>query len=199
MAYGTNGPFGLRPCSYLNGNTWNNQLSDYLIGSTYNNSIFSGDPVIGLANGTIGVAAAGVGNPILGVFWGCQYTDLNGFIVRSPYWPANTATKNGLPATAFIIDDYNVLFDIQADNTLANGFVAADLNNGSNILFNTAGSTISGLSGATAGAVDNTANAQLKIIRFTPDPRNAPGIRNNNVLVLINNDIYKGGTGTAGV
>ena len=199
MAYGTNGPFGLQARQFISGDAWDGQTNEYPIASGYNTNIFNGDPVYYANNGTIVRATAGAGNPIAGVFSGAKYIDTSGNQVYAPFWPANTVTFQGANATAFIIDDPNVLFDVQAATTIAGGITAANLYENANIDFTTAGSTISGQSGATISGLGNGATLQVKIMRFTPNPKNAPGIQNNNVLVLINNSPLKGGTGTVGV
>lgn len=227
MAYGTNAPFGLQPRMMNTGAAWNGQTNTYLINSGYATSIFNGDPVAPLANGSISIGVAGTG--IAGVFVGCQYQDTNGNYQFSPYWAANTVTYNptggvgaNIPATAFVVDDPNVLFDIQVTTTNAGTHVASvsqpDLNANANFVIGT-GSPVSGLSGASLDAATiavggGSVALSLKIIRVTPAFTNQAGLIGatpytggqnifgllfNNVLVQINNDIYKGGTGTAGV
>jgi hypothetical protein len=198
MAYGVNAPFGLQPRQYLDGTPWSGQTSEYQIASGYNTSLFTGDPVYYAANGTIVRATAGDANPILGVFFGCKYFDANNNPVNSPYWPANTVTFQAANATALIVDDPWVLYDVQTNN--AAGIGAADIFQNANIQYTVAGSTISGQSGAGLNAtLGTTATFQVKIIRFTPNPNNVAGVGYNNVLVLINNNPYKGGTGTVGI
>jgi hypothetical protein len=52
-----------------------------------------------------------VGQPIVGVFQGCEYYALNGDYVVQEYWQAGTVTKG--PVIASIIDDPYVIYDIQ--------------------------------------------------------------------------------------
>lgn len=52
------------------------------------------------------------GQPIVGVFQGCEYYTPNGTWVSQEYWQAGTAT-NGAPVTALICDDPYVVYDIQ--------------------------------------------------------------------------------------
>lgn len=52
------------------------------------------------------------GQPIVGVFQGCEYFTPNGTYVAQEYWQAGTAT-NGKPVIASIIDDPYVIYDIQ--------------------------------------------------------------------------------------
>jgi hypothetical protein len=210
MAYGTNAPFGMKPSVYLNNAAWNGQTGTYFIKSGYatavaaNGGLFIGDPVTLANDGTIILAVAGAGNAIIGSFQGCQYVDTNGNQIYSRYWPNSTATFGAANATAFVADDPNILFDVQYNATPGLDFTA--LNNNA-ILVQGNGNVQSGNSGwsfGTAAAANPT--YQLKIIRLTPQIGNlfnsqGPGgvFPYNNFLCLINNHIYKGGTGTDGV
>lgn len=207
MSYGVNAPQGLQPRTDLTGAAWNNQTNRYNIISAYGTNLFTGDPVTFDGNGGVAIGVAGAA--ILGVFFGCEYL-LNGTFVYSPFWPAGTTPDNGTNATAFIIDDPNVVFDIQVGTAVAAPTPAVILSNiGANANFHSgAGSTRSGQSGfyLDFAAINNTATDNLKILGFTPVPTNpTPTVADgsagsfNNALVIINNHIYKGGTGTAGI
>lgn len=213
MSYGINAPVGLRPTYMLSGATWNEQTNDYQIASGYGTSIFTGDPVIFTTTGTIILATggnAGAQGATMGVFMGCQY-ELNGTFVYSPFWPAGTVPDNAANATAFVVDDPNVVFDIQvASNAAFANPTIVQTNMGLNANFTVAGvgnpaagSTITGQSAYyllyESLAPGTSATLNLKLLRFTPNPKNIPGANFNNALVLINNHLYKGGTGTAGI
>jgi hypothetical protein len=224
MAYGngTNTPFGLKPSQYLNGTTWSGQMGTYNILPAYATSIFFGDPVIFANDGTIRAAGTAGSLATTGVFQGCKYLDTTGTLQFSRYWPASTATFANTYATAFVTDDPNLLYDIQASNfqntpqsvattSVQQAFggttqlyLNADykVGGGSATIVNpTGGNTISGNSAyyLDVNSIGNTATLSLKIVRFTPVPGNLPGIIYNNVLVSLNNDVFKGGTGTLGV
>lgn len=134
MANGVNAPYGLRAVRSINGSTWNGQTTTYPVASEYNHSIFTGDPVTFLQDGTIGRAFLGL--PLVGTFMGCKYYDQNTKnYIFSPYWLANTQTVGGIPAEAMIMDDRSVVYSIQASN-FGNGPFAqlgiAAINVGSN-------------------------------------------------------------------
>jgi len=218
MSYGngTNTPNGLVPRKFITGAAFNGQTGKYTIVSGYNTNIFTGDPVIQLNTGGIGVAggsgAAGIAT--LGVFMGCKYL-LNNVPTFSPYWPANTQPDNNLNAEAFVVDDPTVLFDIQvasnANPAAANPTIAlTNLNDNANYAVgnpnggtaNPAGGNIrTGVSAFYLAfeSITTTSTYSLKIVELTPVPGNTYGVNYNNALVLINNHVYKGGTGTAGV
>ena len=203
MSYGVNAPWGLRPVRLQSGALWNGQANQYNIVSGYAASVFQGDPVYNDA-GYIIIAVAGAANPITGVFDGVQYTTTTGTVVFAAYWPANTVTQNAAPALAAVVDDANVIYNVQVGNS-AQGVQQADLLNNADLIAG-AGNTASGQSG---WMLDQTtigvgATKQVKILRLVPDPNNHLDPFNgnpfpyNNVEVVINNDYYKGGTGTVG-
>jgi hypothetical protein len=142
--------------------------------------------VMQVTGGGVEIHADGGTVPIVGVFNGCKYTDpTSGEQVFSNYYPAST---NASDIIAFIIDDPNVVFEIQADDT----FPVADLFGNFDIVYTTAGSTLSGISGAeldvTTGAT--TAGLPIKAIDISEDPENSDvASANTNVLVVIQNHI----------
>lgn len=220
MAYGVNAPFGLKPSVMNTGAPWNGQTNTYIISTTApGTTLFTGDPVAQAADGGIVIGTGGTG--IIGVFMGCQYVDSTGNYRFSPYWQAGTSIQSNTIPTAFVVDDPTVLFDIQvATSTPGVGHAPSvsqtDLNRNANFVVGT-GSTISGQSGAYLDSVtiNTTVDLSLKILRVTPaftnqagtltsgnaytGGQNILGLLYNNVLVQINNDVLKGGTGTLGV
>lgn len=195
MAYGTNAPNGLRPVKKLDGSCWTGALNSYPIASAYGTSLFKGDPVTVLADGTLGIATAG--SSAVGVFWGVQYTPSTGGLpVNSPNWVASTATQGSNPATAFVIDDPNVVFTIQETNgsgAAGTPVALADVGLNANFAVGT-GSALTGNSGASLNNTTeaDTATLNLKILGLDPTPGNAVG-NFANWLVLINNHRYRGG------
>jgi len=203
MAYGTNAPFGLRPVSYLGSGPIPCPQNSYFVAYNYATALFTGDPVTLLADGTIGRATGANNGPVSGVFAGVQYYDVNNNLVNLPYWPnpAPPTFRNQNPV-AFVLDDPNILYDIQAGNAAGSGgagILQVDLFSNATIGFGTAGSTVSGQSGAVLLAIDNTATSPLKILRLTPVPGNAFGVNYNNVIVQINDNPLRGSTGSGGV
>lgn len=202
MSYGVNAPQGLQALRLLSGACWNGQTNPYFIASGYNTSLFTGDPIYVVA-GAIILATAGTGNPITGVFQGVVYTDPTGTVQFRPFWLANTVTQNAAPAEAALIVDPYVVYNIQVVNNPAQGIREVDLYRNAN-LFAGAGNQFSGQSG---WGLDQTSigpepTKQLKIINLVAVPGNkfdtvAVAFPFNNVEVVINNDYYKGGTGTA--
>lgn len=198
MAYGTNAPNGLRPVRKLDGSCWTGQMTSYPVASGYATAMFTGDPVTVLADGTLGIGAAGAA--IVGVFQGVEYIDASGNPVYSPNWVASTATLGAAPARAMVIDDPDVVFTIQEDNgagAAGTPLALADVGLNANFAVGT-GNAATGLSGATINNTTEAATATLNLKILGPDQYqgNAVGAFAN-WLVKINNHRY--GNAVAGV
>jgi len=179
--------FGMKPVRMIGGAPYTGGQSRYRIAANYGTSIFQGDMVAQVTGGTVEVHADGGTVPVVGVFNGCMYTDpTSGEQVFSNYYPAST---NASDLIAFIIDDPDVVYEVQADDT----FPVADLFGNFDIVYTSAGSTKTGISGAeldvTTGATNT--NLPIKAIDISEDPNNSDtGAANTNVLVVIQNSIF---------
>ena len=116
-------PFGLRSVGKLDQGEIE-PIRQYPIASGYNTAIAAGD-VVQLVNdgGNIVIqkqSATGdtaTAIDMVGVFVGCEYTDPNlNYTLHSSQWPAGTVTAD---AVAYVVDDPDVLFEIQADGAPA--------------------------------------------------------------------------------
>tara|TARA_R100000935_G_scaffold3558_3_gene9006 strand:+ start:8498 stop:9082 length:585 start_codon:yes stop_codon:yes gene_type:complete len=178
--------FGLKPVRMMGGSPYSGGQSRYRIAANYGTSIFQGDLVMQVTGGGVEIHADGGTVPIVGVFNGCMFTDPTTKEQKfSNYYPAST---NASDLIAFIHDDPNTVFEIQADAT----FPVADLLGNFDIVYTNAGSTFTGISGAeldvTTGAT--TAGLPLKAIDISQDPDNSDvASANTNVLCVIQNHI----------
>ena len=165
-------PYGLRPAyspqgmaaarSYANG-----------IASGYSTGILKYQPVALNSSGNIIAASAGT-NDFLGVFAGVKWIDASGIPHVSDQWIASTTYNNasgsitaGYGIEVMVWDDASMVFQIQADGSLAQS-IGGQVNL-SNI---TAGSTTTGLSACTASASSLTTSGQgqLRIVELVPGP-----------------------------
>jgi hypothetical protein len=211
MAYGVNAPFGLQSRFTLTSSSLSGQQNEYAIASGYATGLYSGDPIAFLGDGTIGICPAGT--PAIGVFGGVKFTDTLGNYYTQSFWPASQATLGSQPAIAYIIDDPNVEFDIQVSNSqnVANpAITAAQIGKNANFAIGggggnivpanpTSGSTRTGLSGyyLDFSTIGTDSTLSLKIVRFTPAIGNAASIPFNNVIVTLNDHVFKStGVGT---
>ena len=183
--------FGLRLSRSGNGSDLQNMQNKYRIASGYGTAIFQGDMVKVVTGGGIERFTDGDSGPILGVFNGCRFTDPSTSKERfSNHYPASTAAAD---IEAFIIDAPHAVYEIQADDT----FPVADLFGNFDIVNDSAGDTVSGISRAeldvTTGAT--TATLPLKAIDISQDPENSDvSSANTNVIVIINNHLFSAGT-----
>jgi hypothetical protein len=186
-------PFGLRPVGELGSNIQNAGTTQYRIASGYGTAIYKGDLVILVtATGTLNVAA-GTSTDIVGVFNGCFYNDPT---TQKPTWknyyPGSISPSVG-NIDAFVYDDPNKLFEIQAEGSLT--YAAAV---GKNIDTQyTAGATINGQSKVELQDESPTAaTKQLRIIGPSQDPENSDlSSANSNWIVRINESVYQRAAG----
>ena len=188
-------PFGFRPTKMLGGAPFNGGQTEYGIEDGYNTAIFTGDAVELHTDGTVTIAAAGQTN-ILGVFNGCFYTADSGNPTWSKYWPASTSATD---AVAFVIDDPNVLFEAQEDNTEIGASWPDMRGTNANLVSTHSGSTKTGRSKQELDSSDaQAATSQFRIVEVSKDPDNSDTASANcNFLVRINEGLYY--SNTAGI
>ncbi len=179
--------FGMKPVRMIGGAPYSGGQSRYRIAANYGTSIFQGDMVTQVTGGGVEVHADGGTVPIVGVFNGCQYTDpTTKEQVFSNFYPAST---NASDIIAFVIDDPMVVFEIQADSA----YPIADLFGNHDIVYTTAGSTLTGISGAELKVADGGTGTtlSLKAIDISQDPSNSDvAAAHTNVLVVIQNHVF---------
>ena len=169
----TAAPYGLKPVKRSDGMPYAGATSQYLIdpaGEATN--LFYGQVVIIGADGYIALSTAtgadittnnlgGSGLGAIGVFVGCEYVNSSGQLVQAQYYP--TGTSNGDAIKAYVVDDPNVLFQVQADGAMdqsdigANTFFAA-------VQSTTTGSTTTGNSTSAAESTTVTTAAAFRIV-----------------------------------
>ena len=117
MAFPTvNAPYGLKPINLYGGTPFAGATRQYRIASAYNTSIFYGDPIEMIDNGTIIKSAITTAratvttSQIIGVFLGCSYVNSQGQTIFAQYFPANTAAPTGTFITAYVSNDPDTLF-----------------------------------------------------------------------------------------
>lgn len=186
-------PFGLRPAFHPSGLDRAQALAGG-IASGYANAILKGQPVqygTTANGGTLGtLIPAGATGAIAGAFAGVEWTDTTGRRRVSNYWPANTAYETG-SCIAYFYNDKQIVYEIQADGTMAQTTVGNEYNF-TNV---TAGSTTTGLSQATLGAatgVGNGVQGQLRVVDIAPYVDNAWGDAYTIVRVVVANSQFFG-------
>ena len=179
----TAAPYGLRPIRRFDGMPYAGSTNQFLIDPAgEGTNLFYGQAVIIGADGFIALAT-GTGSDLtsnsisgtsgvgaIGVFVGCEYVNSSGQTVQAQYYPSGTA--NGGPIKAYVIDDPNVLFQAQLDNTGAQTII------GTNTFFAAAqttstGNTSTGNSTSALDATVKTAAAAFRIVAHVSDPSDA--------------------------
>jgi hypothetical protein len=159
MAYPTvDAPYGLKPVNLIGGQVFAGSTRLMQIASGYATSIFYGDLVKRVADGTIekdtGTATA---TPV-GVFLGVSFTNQStGQVQQQQYYPASQAIASGTKIFAVVADDPDTLFQVvscSATTTVAGMGISAIGNNIA--LIQNAGSTTTGNS---AVAIDEGTQA----------------------------------------
>ena len=183
--------FGLRPYRKLDGTPLVGAQNRYTIASNYNTAIYQGDMVEPLASGNIQKHGANTSDAVVGVFNGCFYTDpTTQKPTYSNFYPGGIAASD---ITAFIVDDPDAVFLMDADAT----FARADLFKNYSVT-NTTGVTQTGMSKAQLDvSVSGVASTfAVQAIDISQDPENSDtSSANANILVRINNHFYRSGTG----
>lgn len=183
----TAAPTGAEPVGTLSSSgSFTGKMRMIPIASGYNTNVFYGDFVKLVAAGTVEKDGSTDGSvdaaltPV-GIFMGCEYTDpVTGQLYHSQYWPANTVASD---AKAYVLDDPNVLFKMQADGTIP----ATAL--GSNFAsIGTAGSTAIGRSknAVDASSTASTATLPLRLIEFVDGPDSEVGDAYTDVICKFN-------------
>lgn len=202
---GVTAPFGFKPARKFGAGTLSGAQNTYAIASAYATSLFYGDPVTMLSDGTIGIGVAGA--PCLGIFLGCKYqlatADTIGNTYRtSSYWPASTTVKTGTVVEALVCDDPDMVFYVQetaADGTAGTALALADRNLNINFVVG-AGNTATGQSTTTINnaSENTTVSLNMRLLDLAPIVGNVVGSYAV-WAVAWNSHLLKGGVGSTGV
>lgn len=159
-------PFGFRPAYHPSGL---DRASKYTIASAYGTAIYKGQPCILNTNGTVVVGTAAA--DLLGIFNGVEFVDPTGKPTYSTFWPAGQTVLAGTTPTAWVWDNPDVVYEVQADGSIAQTAIGdqADVSNVGN---NSNGLSTCTLSSTLAGA---GVQAQFRIVGFGGAPDNTPG------------------------
>jgi hypothetical protein len=187
----TNAPFGLRPAFHPSGLDRAQALAGGIV-SGYGSAILKGQPVKYVTGGVIQPAAAD--EAFIGAFAGVEFTDTTGRRRVSNNWPASTAYIAG-SCIAYFYADQNIVYEIQADGSLAQ----TSLGDEANLSNVTAGSTTTGLSQCTLSTtlVGAGNSAQCRIIDIAPYTDNDWGDAFTIVRVNISEYQFAPAAGTA--
>lgn len=195
--------FGLRPYKMLGAGANTNGVMSFDIQTTAtagtSSVIYEGTPVIPLANGMIDIVGAADGGtvPLLGVFIGCNYTDLNGTPTFTNKWPGTAAVKSGTAATALIAAHPDQLFLINCNAAAADATVHAN----ADLATATSGDATTGKSSAEldVSTVNTTNTLNMRIVGFADQPNSDDATAAGRLaIVQLNNHFYRYGANGTG-
>jgi len=195
-------PYGFRAVNELGGLPYAGSTRSFPINPAgYAVNIFNGSLVYVAASGylqivtTTGADSNTAGFPTgagtstnsgaIGVFVGCTYTNAQGQIIYSQYYPANTASVNGSTITAYVVDDDRAVFQVQADGSVAasalgtNVYLAA-------VQSTSTGSTTTGNSTSNVSATSQATTAAFRIVGFVNNAQSQVGDQYTDLLVKFN-------------
>ena len=203
MAYPTvSAPYGLKPVNLIGGQVFAGATRQMEIASGYATSIFFGDLVKRISDGTIEKDAGTATATPCGVFMGVSFTNgSTGQVQQQQYYPASTAIKTGTKIFAVVADDPDTLFQVAV---CSSGVVMATVTQnaiGTNMsILATAGNTATGNSNFSVLSTSPAATNTFPVRVIDVIPATAPSAGNYaEVIVKINFGIhqYNNATGLA--
>jgi hypothetical protein len=175
MAYPTiDKPYGLKPINLIGGQVYAGSTRLMSIASGYNTSIYYGDVVKRVANGTVEKDVGTTTATPVGIFVGCTYTNPTTKQKQfAQYWPAGTVASD---AQAYVVDDPDVLFkvaSVSATTTVA--FYGPDVVGANAALVQNTGSNTTGDSAIAIDgtSIATTASLPIRIVDIVPDTSNS--------------------------
>jgi hypothetical protein len=170
----TASPYGFKPVNEVGGLPYAGSTRSFALNPAgYGTNIFNGSLVYVATTGYLQLVTAdgsdGTTNAFpagttltgaVGVFVGCSYVNAQGQTLFSQYYPANA-----LNAVAFVVDDPNTVFQVQADGSLTIAALGANVTL-ANAQSTSTGSTTTGNSNVAISATTKTTTAPFRVIGF---------------------------------
>jgi hypothetical protein len=186
----TASPYGLKAVNHVGGTPYAGSTRLLPIASGYATNLYNGTIVQIGTDGTIqlmpsiGSAADPFDAGTIGVFVGCTYSDpVTGNLTFNQYWPASTVAAD---AKAYVVDDPEVVFMVQADAAVAQTGLGGNVPL-AEVQSGTTGSTVNGNSDIAADATyASTSGIALRIVDFVDSPTSTVGDAFTDLLVKFN-------------
>ncbi len=170
----TASPYGFKPVNEVGGLPYAGSTRSFALDPAgYGTNIFNGSLVYVATTGYLQLVTAdgsdGTTNAFpagttltgaVGVFVGCSYVNAQGQTLFSQYYPANA-----LNAVAFVVDDPNTVFQVQANGSLTIAAVGANVTL-ANAQSTSTGSTTTGNSNVAVSSTTKTTTAPFRVIGF---------------------------------
>ena len=183
-------PYGFKPLNHVGGTPYAGAVRHIKIASGFGTNIFNGSIVNIVAAGTIEVVTDIGSNAdqfpagVIGVFVGCTYTDpTSKNKTFSNHWPTGTVASD---AMAYVVDDPQVLFQVQADATVAQTALGANAPLAA-VQSTSTGDTTTGNSTTALDADEvTTATVAFRIVDFVESPDSTVGDAFTDLIVKFN-------------
>ena len=170
----TASPYGFKPVNEVGGLPYAGSTRSFALDPAgYGTNIFNGSLVYVATTGYLQLVTAdgsdGTTNAFpagttltgaVGVFVGCSYVNAQGQTLFSQYYPANA-----LNAVAFVVDDPNTVFQVQANGQLTIAALGANVTL-ANAQSTSTGSTTTGNSNVAISNTTKTTTAPFRVIGF---------------------------------
>lgn len=194
MAYPTvSAPYGLKPVNLIGGQVFAGATRLMQIAENYATSIFYGDLVKRVSDGTIEKDTGTTTATPVGIFLGVSFTNSStGQVQQQQFYPASQAIKSGTQIFAVVADDPDTLFQVAvvSGTTVISGVGISAIGNNATLVQN-AGSTTSGNSAV--AILDSTATTNTLPIRIIDVVRDTATAADNfpEVIVKINATMHQ--------
>lgn len=170
----TASPYGFKPVNEVGGLPYAGSTRSFALDPAgYGTNIFNGSLVYVATTGYLQLVTAdgsdGTTNAFpagttltgaVGVFVGCSYVNAQGQTLFSQYYPANA-----LNAVAFVVDDPNTVFQVQANGQLTIAALGSNVTL-ANAQSTSTGSTTTGNSNVAISSTTKTTTAPFRVIGF---------------------------------
>ena len=187
-------PYGLKAVNLIGGQPYAGSTRQIKIASGYGTNIFNGSIVAIVAGGTIEIVTTNGDNSTgfpagtIGVFVGCTYTDPNtGNITFNQYWPASTVASD---AMAYIVDDPDVVFQVQADGAVTQADLGQNVKLAAVQSTSTGDTTTGNSTTAVSATTASTSGFAFRIVDFVDAPGSTIGDAYTDLLVKFNPDSH---------
>ena len=194
MAYPTvSAPYGLKPVNLIGGQVFAGSTRLMQIASGYATSIFYGDLVKRISDGTIEKDVGTTTATPTGIFLGVQFTNgSTGQVQQQQFYPASQAIKSGTQIFAVVADDPDTLFQVAvvSSGTTISGVGIAAIGSNATLVQN-AGSAITGNSAvAILDSTGTSGTLPIRIIDVVRDTATAADVFPE-VIVKINATMHQ--------
>ena len=187
-------PYGFKPLNHIGGTPYAGAVRHIKIASGFGTNIFNGSIVALVTGGTLEVVTTLGSNGdvfpsgVIGVFVGCTKPDpTSKNKTFSNHWPTGTVASD---AMAYVVDDPNVLFQVQADASVAQTDLGANAPLAA-VQSTSTGDTTTGVSTTALDATTaTTATIAFRIVDFVESPDSTVGDAFTDVIVKFNEGIH---------